>query len=142
MISTWASGTGAAGVAGAFTYAFLLEIGLSARTSLLLMLLVPFCQLLSFFCLLRKPQPNRTTVREPPLSRDHEESDSDEQQALLDPMQHTPSSEMPNIREKLGYFPKLFIYLIPLFLVYLAEYFINQGLVYYKDFSSTFQYEF
>eukprot|EP00058_Branchiostoma_floridae_P000193 XP_002585681.1 hypothetical protein BRAFLDRAFT_116756 [Branchiostoma floridae] len=41
-VSAWSSGTGGAGVGGALSYAGLLQIGVSARNSLLIMLVVPF----------------------------------------------------------------------------------------------------
>jgi len=41
VISTWSSGTGAAGILGAGSYAGLTAVGLSAVNSLLLMLVVP-----------------------------------------------------------------------------------------------------
>jgi hypothetical protein len=41
VISTWSSGTGAAGILGASSYAALTAIGLSAVNSLLVMLVVP-----------------------------------------------------------------------------------------------------
>jgi hypothetical protein len=41
VISTWSSGTGAAGILGASSYAGLTAVGLSAANSLLVMLVVP-----------------------------------------------------------------------------------------------------
>jgi hypothetical protein len=41
VISTWSSGTGAAGILGASSYAGLTALGLSAANSLLLMLVIP-----------------------------------------------------------------------------------------------------
>lgn len=41
VISTWSSGTGAAGILGASSYAGLTALGLSAANSLLVMLVVP-----------------------------------------------------------------------------------------------------
>jgi len=41
QVSTWSSGTGAAGVAGALSYAGLTAIKLSPRITLLIMLVVP-----------------------------------------------------------------------------------------------------
>lgn len=40
-VSTWSSGTGAAGVFGALSYAGLRTVGISSQTTLLLMLVVP-----------------------------------------------------------------------------------------------------
>lgn len=41
VVSTWSSGTGAAGILGASSYAGLTSLGLSAANSLLMMLIVP-----------------------------------------------------------------------------------------------------
>jgi hypothetical protein len=41
VISTWSSGTGAAGILGASSYAGLTSVGLTASNSLLVMLVVP-----------------------------------------------------------------------------------------------------
>jgi battenin len=41
VISTWSSGTGAAGILGASSYAGLTSLGLKAADSLLVMLIVP-----------------------------------------------------------------------------------------------------
>jgi battenin len=41
VVSTWSSGTGAAGILGAGSYAGLTSVGLTAANSLLVMLVVP-----------------------------------------------------------------------------------------------------
>ena len=43
-ISTWSSGTGAAGVFGAISYSGLTQLGLSSKNTLFLMLIVPVAQ--------------------------------------------------------------------------------------------------
>ena len=45
-ISTWSSGTGAAGVFGAISYSGLTQLGLSSKNTLFLMLIVPVAQAL------------------------------------------------------------------------------------------------
>lgn len=120
MISTWASGTGAAGIAGAFTYAFLLGLGLSATESLHLMLIVPCIQTVAFFIILRRPRDRIASNT----------SDSvNETTSLLSSQRATQNISAPTFREKIEYLPMLLIYILPLFAVYFCEYFINQGLV-------------
>lgn len=124
VISTWASGTGAAGIAGAFTYAFLLNLGFTAKSSLHLMLIIPCLEAVAFFIILRRPR-NRTTTNSPqPTSQSVDETAS-----LLSPQRGSADISAPTFREKIEYFPKLFMYILPLFAVYFCEYFINQGLV-------------
>lgn len=121
VISTWASGTGAAGIAGAFTYAFLLNLGLTTKASLHLMLVVPCIQALAFYTLLRPP---RNQV-ESHLA----ESSVSETTSLLSQQRRNQNIADPTFQEKIKYLPKLLVYILPLFAVYFSEYFINQGLV-------------
>lgn len=135
VISTWSSGTGAAGVFGAVTYAGLLAIGISAEKTMLLMLVVPLLQALAFFALLRRPSRNciprssnssvasAASILESPVY--YHSFDAPNPTHLLD-NSHQP---LHGIRNKLLYIPKLFKYILPLFFVYLFEYFINMGLV-------------
>lgn len=119
VVSTWSSGTGGAGVIGAFSYSVLKQIGLSSQQTLLLMLIVPFTELITFFFVLTKAnegseQENRPLIEDPSI---HDQ---------LEPPEH---SQLNTFRDKLNYIPKLMIYFVPLSLVYFFEYFINQGLV-------------
>lgn len=41
VVSTWSSGTGAAGLFGSLSYAGLIAAGLSPRTTILVMLIIP-----------------------------------------------------------------------------------------------------
>lgn len=135
VISTWSSGTGAAGVFGAVTYAGLLAIGMTAEKTMLLMLVVPLLQALAFFALLRRPSRNciprssnssvasAASILDNPVY--YHSFDAPNPSHLLDNY-HQP---LHGIRNKLLYIPKLFKYILPLFFVYLFEYFINMGLV-------------
>lgn len=130
MISTWSSGTGAAGITGALTYAFLLNLGFSAKATLHMMLIVPCIETVAFFIVLRRPQ-NRSGL--------HSTESMDETTTLLSHHRGTQSMPEPTFQEKIEYFPKLFVYILPLFTVYFCEYFINQGLVSnYLFYSSVF----
>lgn len=142
MISTWASGTGAAGVTGAFTYAALISIGLTPKSTMLLMISVPTLEVLVFFFLLRNPKrdlnDHRADMSTSPSAATIEENLINSSAALY--VNHVPQ-ELPlaispadrhqllGVKAKVKYIPKLFKYLLPLFTVYLCEYFINQGLV-------------
>ncbi|CAH1965041.1 unnamed protein product [Acanthoscelides obtectus] len=119
VLSTWSSGTGGAGIVGALSYSILQRLGM--RTSLLIMLIVPLTMAISFWVLLPRP------------------SVDDIAQALEIQM-IVNREEMKNpihaIRKKISLIPGLMKYIIPFFLVYLFEYFINQGmfeLTNYKD---------
>lgn len=122
VISAWSSGTGAAGVAGALTYALLKYMKVSPEKTLLMMLFVPLIQFLTFFIVLREPHGLWTTLPSPSSSTSligHNAVDSEAIGA------HAPLT----FAQKIDYLPNLLKYVLPLFSVYLCEYFINQGLV-------------
>uniref|UniRef100_A0A1A9UM16 Sulfatase N-terminal domain-containing protein n=1 Tax=Glossina austeni TaxID=7395 RepID=A0A1A9UM16_GLOAU len=56
VVSTWSSGGGAAGVIASVSYATLTEFRLSPSETMLVMLIFPFIEAMSFWVLLRKPQ--------------------------------------------------------------------------------------
>ncbi|KAK3799217.1 hypothetical protein RRG08_054344 [Elysia crispata] len=115
VVSMWSSGTGGAGVLGAVAYAGLTSVGLSARTSLIIMVSIPVLMMVTYLFILTSPAL-------PTKKADDDEDTS----ALLG-----GSGEkqlMLTFKEKLCLIPGLFKYMVPLTLVYFAEYFINQGL--------------
>lgn len=120
VISTWSSGTGGAGVIGALSYTGLTALGLSPKATMLVMLVVPTIEAIAFWLLLR----HKDTSQTPP-----EANPEDEKPQPID-YNTLPENERPlqNWKQKINYIPSLFIYMIPLILVYLFEYFINQGL--------------
>ncbi|XP_023344582.1 battenin isoform X3 [Eurytemora carolleeae] len=111
VISAWSSGTGGAGVLGAGSFALLTHLGLSPRTTLLLMLVVPVGMFLTFFFLIK------------PSSQGHAE---DSVPLVL--QEETELGSRMTFQEKLGSMRGLLRYMIPLGLVYFFEYLINQGL--------------
>lgn len=121
VVSTWSSGTGGAGVFGAISYSLLRSFGLSNQQTLLVMIAVPVLKGITFFVLLRKPIARGRLLQKASRESlvDHHAVD------CLD----TLASPLLSFKEKMKYIPALFIYLIPLTLVYLFKYFINQGLV-------------
>jgi len=112
VISTWSSGTGGAGVIGAVSYAGLTLV-LSIENTLLVMLVVPFLQAVTFWVILKHPTHIRIPITKNGI-------DSQEQIIKI------PEK---SFRDKINLVPGLLKYMIPLGLVYLFEYFINQGLV-------------
>lgn len=142
MISTWSSGTGAAGLFGAVTYAGLLAIGMKADKTMLLMLIVPLIQAIAFFALLRRPTRNcrprnsnssitsATSIADDPAY--YTSIDAPNPEHLLD----TCNQPLHGIRNKLRYIPRLFKYILPMLTVYMCEYFINMGLVCLRRFIS------
>lgn len=116
-------GTGGAGVLGSFSYATLISIGLSPTNTMLIMLIVPIIEGIAFWGILRNPNgipkqelesQNLQTMCKQDSSITKEEGEEEENFSFND---------------KIRYMPSLLKYMIPLFLVYFAEYFINQGLV-------------
>ncbi|XP_008577251.1 PREDICTED: battenin isoform X2 [Galeopterus variegatus] len=123
VISWWSSGTGGAGLLGALSYLGLTQAGLSPQHTLLSMLGVPALLLASYFLLLTAPKPQdpggegeaETSARQPLIGSEAPE---------LKP----GSSPNLSLQERWTVFKGLLWYIIPLVLVYFAEYFINQGL--------------
>lgn len=145
-VSYWSSGTGAAGAVGAWAY-LLLRLGLSARDSLLVCNVVPVVMGISFWVLLPKPGSVRSYSPSEALLTDENDpsqygSDGTEGVAVLPDSEQSQPRKKKRWRrlkppgasadmtfcEKLALFRPLLKYMIPLFLVYYAEYLINQGL--------------
>uniref|UniRef100_A0A7N6BSU4 Battenin n=1 Tax=Anabas testudineus TaxID=64144 RepID=A0A7N6BSU4_ANATE len=106
VLGGWGSGTGGAGVAGAFLYSGLTQVGLSPQVTLLIMLVVPFVMLISLLlnnCTGHVVFPLIVTVDR--------------------------STGCLTFTEKLCIIKGLLKFVFPLGLVYFAEYFINQGLM-------------
>ncbi|XP_055586727.1 battenin-like [Uranotaenia lowii] len=120
VISTWSSGTGGAGVIGSLSYTGLAAAGLSPKATMLVMLVVPAAEAASFWLLLR----HKDTSGAPSVESGDESSKTTVDYSTL------PANERPleSWKQKINYIPSLFIYMIPLILVYLFEYFINQGM--------------
>ncbi|XP_042205687.1 battenin-like [Homarus americanus] len=121
VLSTWSSGTGGAGVFGALAYAVLTSVGLTPRNSLLSMLLVPIAMALGFWVLLKHPH-------EPQCWTDcsnscHVREEGERILSARDP----PASL--SLAHKFQAIPSLLRYMVPLTVVYIAEYVINQGLL-------------
>lgn len=123
MISTWSSGTGGAGILGSTSYAVLTTAGVSPATTILIMLCIPLLEGLVFWFLLRNPD----KIDENDADIEHETSTNSQGNDVAD------TNELKlTLADKFRYIPSLFRFMIPLILVYLFEYFINQCLVNWK----------
>lgn len=120
-ISSWSSGTGAAGVIGALSYSMLRQIGLSCYNTLMLMILVPLIEFTIYMTMLSSP----VIISNDTLDN---QNSSDENSPLIQ-QERNPSNTVLTFAEKLALFPMLLVYIVPLSLVYFFEYYINQGLV-------------
>ncbi|KAI0099133.1 Batten's disease protein Cln3 [Nemania sp. FL0031] len=156
-LAAWGSGTGAAGLLGAGLYVLLTDwLGFSVKDSLLASAYLPVIMLISFFLILpRRPLREATKAQQyyyQPLHEDDEAGPSSSSvddiptanaasslltpgpslchsptiasAALSDAREDSPSRMEANLRRAKSLF---FPYMLPLFLVYLAEYIINQG---------------
>lgn len=129
-ITGWASGTGAAGLIGSFGYAALTSLGLSPSVTILMMLFIPVLMTFSYIAL-----PSVDFARSRVYSELH--TDSEEENKDESGVENVSGiSNHGTFKEKFKLIPPLLKFMIPLFLVYFAEYFINQGLfelLYFKD---------
>lgn len=145
-LAGWGSGTGAAGLVGAGLYVVLTEWwGFSVRDSLLFSAFLPIIMFISFFVVLPRGPLNEGAGRKEydvVPERDLEEEDVEDMgqgsasSALLAPgpggvsaaYSSHPSSNDRTVKENLKRAGRLFFpYMLPLLLVYIAEYTINQG---------------
>ncbi|KAL1278414.1 hypothetical protein QQF64_025087 [Cirrhinus molitorella] len=141
VLSGWGSGTGAAGVAGALLYSAFTQAGLTPQVTLWIMLVVPVILAVSYFFLLVFPSSF-------PQWRRHEDNhspstvvNSQERRPLIEEEADTDENsetqeeqEDKNIRpltftDQICIIKALLKFIVPLGVVYFAEYFINQGLM-------------
>lgn len=144
-LAAWGSGTGGAGLAGAGLYVMLTDwIGFSVKSSLLASAFLPGIMLLSFFVILPRGPLRQGILKEYQSipERDPQEEDIEDipagaaSSSLLAPGPTATStaysvcseghkqSFVANLRRARSLF---FPYMLPLLLVYVAEYTINQG---------------
>uniref|UniRef100_UPI00358E1256 battenin-like isoform X2 n=1 Tax=Myxine glutinosa TaxID=7769 RepID=UPI00358E1256 len=116
VISGWSSGTGAAGLVGSLTYLGFTQAHISPENTLLIMLVVPAFLIVSYWIVLVFPPecPAGSTCG---FARSQSN------------IHITAPSNRMTYREKWNVFQGLMSHMSYLGLVYLAEYFINQGLV-------------
>ncbi|KAK5132062.1 hypothetical protein LTR08_000399 [Meristemomyces frigidus] len=146
-LAAWGSGTGGAGLIGAGAYALAVNtFGFSVHTTLLASSVVPLGMLLSYFVLLPQGPLKAGRVTEIEysglLDREEEEATVDESADQDDLLSHPASRStssaydkrsklqqtLSDLKAKLLRARTLVVpYMLPLFLVYVAEYTINQG---------------
>ncbi|XP_075420808.1 battenin isoform X2 [Tenrec ecaudatus] len=124
VISWWSSGTGGAGLLGALSYLGLTQAGLSPQQTLLSMLGIPALLLASYFLLLTSPAPHD------PGGEEESETAAARQPLMSPETPRTQPDSAPSLslQERWTVFQYLLPHILPLVLVYFAEYFINQGL--------------
>ncbi len=139
-LAAWGSGTGGAGLIGAGAYAVATtSLGLSVTSTLLASACLPVVMLVSFFLILPleplRSQSSRSRANGP-LVGDEDSIDQEQTEGLLaSPDGPKPafatraqSSKWGRFRSNLARAKGLFFpYMLPLLLVYIAEYTINQG---------------
>ncbi|XP_074920775.1 battenin, partial [Chelonoidis abingdonii] len=129
VVSCWSSGTGGAGLLGALSYLGLTQAGLSPRHTLLLMLSLPLAMLLSYYLLL-VPPPAVPQWRWGDSAVLHDALPTAHQPLMARaPAKQGGGGAELTLQAKGRIVKGLLKYLLPLALVYFAEYFINQGLV-------------
>ncbi|RDI82034.1 Ribosome-interacting GTPase 1 [Venturia inaequalis] len=150
-LASWGSGTGGAGLVGAGAYVLLTTtIGLSVRTTLLVFSFLPVIMLVSFFVVLPHEAMNNSRkgeeyqrIEEEGVERSGVDPLLEEDPTLLEyegllansdsaarsfAATSSASTTVQRFRVNLKRASKLFFpYMLPLLLVYIAEYTINQG---------------
>lgn len=161
-ISTYSSGTGAAGIIGSFLYTGLKQVGLSTGAALISQLFMPFLAIFAFWIILRAPKGYRRnrlsfqpvhygTVAPIPVvpindSDNHDESLGLGEDLLVPSMfilpiinqnENIQKQRRQSIKEEIFYVPSVAKYIIPLTANYFFNYFINQTLVCYSSLSTS-----
>ncbi|KAI9373860.1 batten's disease protein Cln3 [Aspergillus egyptiacus] len=141
-LAAWGSGTGAAGLVGAGAYALATtSLGMKVKTTLLTSAFLPAVLAISFFLVLPH-SPLQSGYRGIANQDRHADDDAldngeEEREGLLGAPVHSSQSLKPTRARKMGW-QKLkanlqrarglfFPFMLPLLLVYIAEYTINQG---------------
>ena len=147
-LAAWGGGTGAAGLAGSGMYVTMTEsFGFSVKKSLLISAFLPAFMLLSFFVILPRGPLEHVVMKEYVPVPEHEPDEqrgTDEEEGVVPLTNAAPSLLTPppasrpvsprTFAARNTFFAhvkraeKLFVpYMIPLFMVYVSEYTINQG---------------
>jgi battenin len=123
-LAAWGSGTGGAGLIGAGAYALATtSLGFSVQSTLLASAFLPAIMLVSFFLILPLG-PLRTSISYTAINNDEDEQN----ESLLSNTSRKSSSAWATFRTNLRRSCSLFFpFMLPLLIVYIAEYTINQG---------------
>ncbi|KNC87137.1 hypothetical protein SARC_00720 [Sphaeroforma arctica JP610] len=155
-VSAWSSGTGMAGAAGSLSY-LALTLVMQPREALLVMVIVPLIMTITYLYMLR-PLEHGDPKAAPTLyesqtrhahSRRGEVNDQSDQHTLIEndstDVQGAREAPAMTMNDRIRLIKPLLRWMIPLFLVYYAEYLINQGLlehVWWNGMSLTKQHQY
>ena len=134
-LAAWGSGTGAAGLVGAGAYALATtSLGMSVKTTLLASSFLPIIMLVAFFLVLPREILSAARYEQvsSPAPPDADDDNDHDTSGLLSEspkiLQSSNRNFLTNLRANLLRSRALvFPYMLPLLLVYIAEYTINQG---------------
>ncbi|CAF1047628.1 unnamed protein product [Rotaria sp. Silwood1] len=125
-VSAWSSGTGAAGLLGALSYAGLTSLlKLNPRTAILILLFIPVLQVISYIMV--GASQAAAKHRQYQQISEHITTDADTDNEASEKIINEKATSK-TFRERLKLVKPLLKYMIPLTIVYFAEYLINQGL--------------
>ncbi|CAF1442067.1 unnamed protein product [Rotaria sp. Silwood1] len=126
-VSAWSSGTGAAGLLGALSYAGLTSLlKLNPRTAILILLFIPVLQVISYIMV--GASQVAAKHRQYQQISEHITTDADTDNEASEKIINEKATSK-TFRERLKLVKPLLKYMIPLTIVYFAEYLINQGLL-------------
>ncbi|CAJ0570252.1 unnamed protein product, partial [Mesorhabditis spiculigera] len=124
-LMAWSSGTGVAGISGSFLYAALTEphmANLSPETTLHLSLFIPLIFAVAFWVILDHPGGIFALFKKQKLSAAEMIEDTSSNEKMVE------AQRSASLKERIYLIKPLLPYMIPLALVYIAEYTINQGI--------------
>ncbi|CAF4029879.1 unnamed protein product, partial [Rotaria magnacalcarata] len=126
-VSAWSSGTGAAGLLGALSFAALTEpLKVKPRTAILILLFIPVLQVFSY--IMAGASQAAAKHREYQQISDATTTDPDTDTDTEEKITVNKTTILAKFMNKLQLVKPLLKYMTPLSLVYFAEYSINQGL--------------
>ncbi|UJR14649.1 hypothetical protein I4U23_001642 [Adineta vaga] len=134
-VTAWSSGTGAAGLLGALSYAALTgPIGLTPKKAILVLLFIPVLQVISYIMIGASTAASKQQQYQQIIDHSRGDTTDDEDDKVVSGNVQV----LGNKPSRLQLVKPLLKYMIPLTLVYFAEYLINQGLyelIYFRGIS-------
>ncbi|CAF1425078.1 unnamed protein product [Rotaria sp. Silwood1] len=126
-VSAWSSGTGAAGLFGALSYTGLTSLlKLSPRTAILILLFIPVLLVVSYIMV----GASQAVARHRQYQQMSEQTTTDvDTDSNADEKIIHVNATLKDFRSRIKLVKPLLKYMIPLTIVYFAEYLINQGLL-------------
>ncbi|CAF1095095.1 unnamed protein product, partial [Didymodactylos carnosus] len=128
-VSAWSSGTGAAGLLGSLSYAGMTTLlHISPQTTMLILLFIPVLEVISYFMIGASSAAAKHSHYEAVIGKSKQQTNSEQGSEGEEEEDETKIVTPLSPRRKLDLIKPLLKYMIPLTLVYFAEYLINQGL--------------